>query len=119
VIGPYEARVLLRLQAAPWAEVLKSLHRLTASECCFINLGRLGLTKADGELVRTPDLLEDLDNSGFGLGVPHELSMSDRVGRVKSAPTMLAFIRLSPSMVTHLLFLGRFSFRQVDGSSCL
>ena len=50
------------------------------------------LTKADGELICTPDLLKDLDNSGFGLGVPHELSMRNRIGRVKSAPGLLAIV---------------------------
>jgi len=50
------------------------------------------LTKADGELIGPPDLLKDLDNSGFGLGVPHELSVGDRIGRVKSAPGLLAIV---------------------------
>lgn len=45
-----------------------------------------GLTKADGELVGPPDLLKDLEHTRLGLGVPHPLSVGNRVGRVQTAP---------------------------------
>jgi hypothetical protein len=45
-------------------------------------LPRAILTKADSKLLRSPNLLKDVHYCGLGLGVPHELSVSDRVSRV-------------------------------------